>query len=255
MKNSTLLVLAVSLVASAAIAQVTVNPNALDPAAKPAARPAPPPLAAPAAPARPPAAKPAAPAAPAVTIPSAPPAAANVPAANPAANAPSPPGTPQTMPAAAPAAPTLPPATAVPARPAPPPTPVTIAADAPGSLTTTPDGARLTFGPGRADMTPASAEAIRTIARAGRTATTVYNVTALAAGSADDPSAARRLSLSRGLAIRSLLITEGIPSTRIYVRALGNNAEATGSAPPDRADIAVARPEPAKPQPAAKPTP
>ena len=59
----------------------------------------------------------------------------------------------------------------------------------------------------------------------------------------------------RVLAVRSLLITEGIASTRIYVRALGNNPEATGSDPADRADILVVRPDPVQPQPQTKPTP
>ncbi|MCX7385014.1 MAG: hypothetical protein NT133_27155 [Alphaproteobacteria bacterium] len=104
-------------------------------------------------------------------------------------------------------------------------------------------------------MTQASADAIKAMARAGRTLNTIFNVTALAAGTADDPSAARRVSLGRGLAVRSLLITEGIASTRIYVRALGNNPEATGNDPADRADIVVVRPDPVKPQPQAKRSP
>ena len=47
-------------------------------------------------------------------------------------------------------------------------------------------------------------------------------------------SAARRLSLSRALAVRSFLIELGINSTRIDVRALGSKTE-TGSA--DRVDL------------------
>ncbi len=215
MKNLVLLVFAASLAATSATAQGT---------GKPAARPA-------------------------VSIPTAPPAAASVPAANPAANAPSPAAPAQAIPAAAPPPPTLPPATVVPTRPAPPPMPVAITADAPGGVSTTADGTRITFGAGRADMTQASADAIRALARAGRTLTTTYTITALAAGTAEDPSAARRVSLSRGLALRSLLITEGIPSTRIYVHALGNTPESIGHDPADRADIVV------KPQSAVKPTP
>ena len=60
------------------------------------------------------------------------------------------------------------------------------------------------------------------------------DVVATAAGSADDPSTPRRLSLSRALAVRAVLINEGIPSTRIYPRALGPNI---GDGPPDRVDV------------------
>jgi outer membrane protein OmpA-like peptidoglycan-associated protein len=51
-----------------------------------------------------------------------------------------------------------------------------------------------------------------------------------------DSSKARRLSLSRALAVRSFLIDQGVGSTRIDVRALGNNAE---SGPSDRVDLVV----------------
>ena len=49
-------------------------------------------------------------------------------------------------------------------------------------------------------------------------------------------SAARRLSLSRALAVRSFLIESGVSSTRIDVRALGAKSE---SGPPDRVDLVV----------------
>ena len=49
-------------------------------------------------------------------------------------------------------------------------------------------------------------------------------------------SAARRLSLSRALAVRSFLIESGVSSTRIDVRALGTKSE---SGPPDRVDLVV----------------
>jgi outer membrane protein OmpA-like peptidoglycan-associated protein len=44
----------------------------------------------------------------------------------------------------------------------------------------------------------------------------------LAYAAEDSPSKARRLSLSRALAVRSHLIAKGIRSTRIDVRALGD---------------------------------
>jgi outer membrane protein OmpA-like peptidoglycan-associated protein len=52
----------------------------------------------------------------------------------------------------------------------------------------------------------------------------------------EDASKARRLSLSRALAVRSYLIEQGIGSTRIDVRALGNTAE---GGPSDRVDLVV----------------
>jgi outer membrane protein OmpA-like peptidoglycan-associated protein len=58
------------------------------------------------------------------------------------------------------------------------------------------------------------------------------------AGDADMPaSKARRLSLSRALAVRSFLIENGIRSTRIDVRALGNKAE---DEPRNRVDVVIA---------------
>ena len=57
------------------------------------------------------------------------------------------------------------------------------------------------------------------------------------AGGADmASSSARRLSLSRALAVRSFLIENGVRSTRIDVRALGNK---TTEAETERVDITV----------------
>ena len=61
---------------------------------------------------------------------------------------------------------------------------------------------------------------------------------AYAAATGITPSAARRLSLLRALAVRSRLIEGGIPATRIDVRALGAKYEG-GS--PDRVDIVGVR--------------
>jgi outer membrane protein OmpA-like peptidoglycan-associated protein len=54
----------------------------------------------------------------------------------------------------------------------------------------------------------------------------------------DSPSQARRLSLSRALAARSKLIEQGVRSTRIDVRALGNKS---AGGPADRIDIIVTK--------------
>ncbi len=61
---------------------------------------------------------------------------------------------------------------------------------------------------------------------------------AYAEGTEDTASQARRLSLSRALAVRSFLIDQGVRSTRMDVRALGDTAE---SGPPNRVDIVPAK--------------
>lgn len=57
---------------------------------------------------------------------------------------------------------------------------------------------------------------------------------AFASGTSDRPSAARRESLSRALAVRSYLIENGVRSTRIDVRALGAPSD---GGPSDRVDV------------------
>jgi outer membrane protein OmpA-like peptidoglycan-associated protein len=97
---------------------------------------------------------------------------------------------------------------------------------------------RLVFEEGKTDLTPADEAAIQELARAvPPTAADSINVVAYAAGKPDDPSTARRVSLSRGLAVRSVLLASGVPSAQIYVRALG----ATPSdGPADRVELIVA---------------
>lgn len=222
-----------------AAAQVTVDPRALDPLQPP----------------RPAAGKPAAPAAakppspPAPTKPAAAPSGVTIrPNPGPAAGAPA-------IPTAAPPAITLPPPIAVPTRPTPPAAPATVAADAPGSATVMPGGLRVTFGPGRADLNPTTEAAIRTLVRGGPSMppapeASSFTITSFASGTPEDPSTARRLSLSRALTARSVLITQGIPSVRIYVKALGPNSPGFPDGPADRADIIVA----SNPLPATPPT-
>jgi outer membrane protein OmpA-like peptidoglycan-associated protein len=62
-------------------------------------------------------------------------------------------------------------------------------------------------------------------------------IIAYAAGTNDNASQARRLSLSRALAVRAYLIEKGVASTRLDVRALGHQ---TDGGSPDRVDIALA---------------
>ena len=93
----------------------------------------------------------------------------------------------------------------------------------------------MTFGPDRADLNGATVQALRDFARTLKAnEQETVNLVATAAGTADDPSTPRRLSLSRALAARSVLVNEGIASTRIYVRALGTNGP---EGPADRVDL------------------
>jgi outer membrane protein OmpA-like peptidoglycan-associated protein len=112
-----------------------------------------------------------------------------------------------------------------------------VVAQAPSHATANATGLTVSFGPNSADLSPASAAAIAALAHAVPQSDSIsFNVLAYAHGQADDPSTARRLSLSRALAIRSALTAAGVSSTRIYLRALGAEA---GSGQPDRADITV----------------
>lgn len=62
-------------------------------------------------------------------------------------------------------------------------------------------------------------------------------IQAFASGGDDQGGQARRLSLSRALAVRGQLIEQGIAATRMDVRALGR----TNDGPPDRVDILLVR--------------
>ena len=139
------------------------------------------------------------------------------------------------VPAIPPAILALPPAVAVPlAHPPPIPT-VPVADDAPGTASPIQGGLRVTFGADRVDMNPASVAALRAFALSkADIAGASINIFAYAAGSPDDPSTPRRLSLQRALAARAVLLQAGIPSPRIYPRALG---PAGGSVDPDRVDV------------------
>ncbi|PPQ35389.1 hypothetical protein CCS01_07595 [Rhodopila globiformis] len=96
---------------------------------------------------------------------------------------------------------------------------------------------RLTFASGQSDLSPESVAAIKQLtASVPSSDATTFNVDAYAPGTPDDPSTARRLSLSRAMAVRSALIADGVPSARIFVRALGAKF---GDGPADRADVSV----------------
>jgi outer membrane protein OmpA-like peptidoglycan-associated protein len=121
------------------------------------------------------------------------------------------------------------------AKPPPSPEPIVVAG-AGGAAAPISEGLRVTFGDG-SELNPETETAIKGFAhQAPKTDDASINVLAYAAGTPEDPSTARRLSLSRALAVRSVLIAEGVASTRIYVRALGS---ASGEGPADRVDLSV----------------
>lgn len=102
-----------------------------------------------------------------------------------------------------------------------------------------PPPVRLVFEAGKTELTAGDEAAIQGLARSIPTpATSSVNVVAYAAGKADDASTARRLSLSRGMAVRSVLLASGVPSAQIYVRALGATAT---DGPADRVELVVTR--------------
>lgn len=99
-------------------------------------------------------------------------------------------------------------------------------------------GLQLVFAKGQSDLSPASADAIKGLAKAAPDSdATTFNVLAYASGDPNDPSVARRLSLSRAIAVRDALMADGVPSARIYLRALG--AQPGNGGPPDRVDVNV----------------
>jgi outer membrane protein OmpA-like peptidoglycan-associated protein len=117
----------------------------------------------------------------------------------------------------------------------PPPPPVSDKATTAAAPTTS--GLRLTFASGASDLSPESSASIKQLTQdAPKGDETTFNVLAYAPGKPDDPSTARRVSLSRAMAVRSALVADGVPSARIFVRALG---EQYGDGPPDRVDLSV----------------
>ncbi|MGH7079357.1 MAG: OmpA family protein [Acetobacteraceae bacterium] len=90
-----------------------------------------------------------------------------------------------------------------------------------------------------ATLNPTTLHALQSLAAdaAERHAPSV-TVAAYAARDPSDPSTPRRLSLSRALAARAVFREAGIPSERIYVRALLIAEQ--GSAPVNRVDVTLA---------------
>jgi outer membrane protein OmpA-like peptidoglycan-associated protein len=97
----------------------------------------------------------------------------------------------------------------------------------------------VSFATGTADLPEAARSLLeRTATEMKRDENARLQLVAYAAGTEDASSQARRLSLSRALAVRSYLIEHGVRSTRMDVRALGNKVP---EGPPDRVDVMLVR--------------
>ena len=112
--------------------------------------------------------------------------------------------------------------------------------EAPAAAPTQPgETMAIIFAADEAKLPPAARAPLATVAAAlGRDETLRLQLRAYAGGSDDSASHARRLSLSRALSVRSELIEQGVRSTRIDVRALGNKSK-TGSS--DRVDVILVK--------------
>jgi len=96
--------------------------------------------------------------------------------------------------------------------------------------------AQVVFAPNVTDMPDQAKTTLNTVAKAMKADEQVHvQLVAYASGLPDQASQARRISLSRAISVRSYLMEQGIKSSRIDVRALGNRADAGG--PTDRVDI------------------
>ena len=98
---------------------------------------------------------------------------------------------------------------------------------------------QIAFGKGSAILGKTEGITIDTIAASLKHRNSLrVQLLAYADGASGTLSQTRRLSLSRALAVRSHLINQGIRSTRIDVRALGNKFK---DGPSDRVDVIVTR--------------
>ena len=98
-------------------------------------------------------------------------------------------------------------------------------------------GPRLVFGAGSSELPAGADSTLKDMAqRLNADEALRLQVVAYADGTPEQASQARRLSLSRALTVRSYLISQGVRSTRIDVRALGSRAT---DGPPDRVDLLI----------------
>lgn len=96
---------------------------------------------------------------------------------------------------------------------------------------------RLTYTPGATALSDGTRSQITDIVRQLEANSSArVEIAAFASGTPERPSDARRLSLTRALEIRGILIDSGVRSTRIDVRALGADAQ---GGPADRVDLTI----------------
>lgn len=97
-----------------------------------------------------------------------------------------------------------------------------------------PDEVSLEFAEGAVELDAAMRDKLLTLARGLRENEELrVQLLAYASGYEEDPNRARRISLSRALAVRTFLLDQGVRSTRMDVRALGRS----DGGPADRVDI------------------
>jgi len=146
----------------------------------------------------------------------------------------SPPAPAEPAPAATPVAATSTAPPTTPSRPMPGVTP----AAAPAAVAAASAPNRVIFAAGAADLPDAARRDLDALAqRLTANPQTRLQLVAYASGSAEEANQARRISLSRALAVRSYLIEHGVPNSRMDVRALGNRNDNGG--PLDRVDIVL----------------
>lgn len=184
---------------------------------------------------------PVAPAPAAAPTPVTPPSSVAAPVAAVAPPPPPPPPAPVATPAPPPPAPVAAPAPV----PAPPVTAAQAPAAAPAQTAAVPAAratggalATISFAAGSPDLNDQGKAALGAVLEALKSDSAArLQIQAFASGGDDQGGQARRLSLSRALAVRGQLIEQGIAATRMDVRALGR----TNDGPPDRVDILLVR--------------
>jgi len=91
----------------------------------------------------------------------------------------------------------------------------------------------LSFAQDKTDLNDAAKAELTTVAENVKKSQASVRVEAYATGTAEQASVARRISLSRALAIRAFLIDKGVNALSINVQALGNKK------PTDSAEVFV----------------
>lgn len=126
------------------------------------------------------------------------------------------------------------------------PAPVIIDPKAQGRVRKTAQGMVLVYQPGSANLNENMLTALKAYAASlAKDPGLRITIRSYASGQADDPSVPRRISLARALIVRSVLINEGVATTRIYPRAEG--LPKGDIAPPDKLEIIAVGAAPAPP--------